>query len=88
MKCKLSKKYNCNIIRNKNKTCCKNNKLGNWCWSKNTTKSCSQMRKNMKCRLIRGKNETCCINPIKGHWCWSNETPRKTINQMKYNCCK
>ena len=50
MKCKLSKKYNCNIIRNKNKTCCKNNKLGNWCWSKNTTKSCSQMRKNMKCR--------------------------------------
>ena len=35
MRCHLNKSKTCKISHTKNKTCCKNAKLGqDWCWSK------------------------------------------------------
>jgi hypothetical protein len=89
MRCHLNKTKTCKISYTKNKTCCKNAKLGqDWCWAKSKKHNCSLIKQKMKCRLVKGKNETCCINPLKGHWCWSKNTNKNVSRKMKSKCCK
>ncbi len=84
-----SKTKKCKLYFMKNKTCCKNSKLGQyWCWNKKSKNSCSIIKQKMKCRLVKGKKETCCINPLKGHWCWSKGVNKSVSRKMRKNCCK
>ena len=89
--CHLNKTKTCKLkyIKNKNKTCCINKKIGQfWCWNGIKKNSCSIIKKKMKCRIVKGKNETCCINPLKGHWCWSKYIKKNISKKMKLECCK